>query len=645
MGTPGTSGDIEWDQAETLLLDHEFVLMPMPNLERFLKMCNMKEWQCGVLQICDYRGEPFLNPLPYALFFNDLTIVTDWICTGETNKDGIFHTHAMFRTGVRSDSLRRSMHTTWNKLMGYSNFREMLGGRSATMDCLKLQKCHKPESMMCYLMKNPAWVIATKYDYLDACNSIDGWQLNERFKPKEDDGPVITEAGEMNKMTQELIELITEFGCKTFEDCLRFGPIIMQKYLHRPGLNTIVNNCLQFVKTTGSAWNLSVYEKHRPRPDYIHRVLLFQGVPPSDFDKIFFAWITKSDSKKNTIVIQGPSNTGKSAFIAGFKQCVTWGEIVNAPTFAFEGLCDTSIGVWEEPLISPELAEKTKQVFEGMPTSIPIKHKRPQMLPRTPILVTTNHNLWRFCTQEEEMFKNRAWIFYFNYCPKEAIMFPRTRESSCKCCNCRTSGSGSVTYGPTSPGYMPRGEQPVVGTVRTELTSEMGSGSMHGTDAGVSSSTPASRTSSSTDLECASTSKSSGTAGDTAQQHMGAFRIIRGDPAKCRVSSDRGSMESYVSRRRTRDDSSSARCRSDGGGNVGLSVGGDGNTQEKHDSSGNVELQSQNVQKKAKTKRYPEGPELDKYLESVNEPMISLMFTPSKQDWQNYLSYLYHRYG
>lgn len=647
MGTTGTSGDLTWSQAEALLLDQEFVLPPIPKLQQFLKMCNMKEYQCGILQICDYKGEPFQNPLPYCLFFNQVVAVTDWMVTGEVNKDGIFHTHAMFRTGARSDSLRRTFHTVWNNLMGSTNFREILGGRAGTMDCLKLQKCHKPESMMGYMMKNPIWVVATKFDYLEALWAIDSWGLNEKWKPKDDEPDVATDTGTMNKMTEDIIGVIQEYGCKNFNDCLRHAPLIMQKYLHRPGLQTIVNNCLDFVKCTGHTWSLSIFERHRPNPFYVHRVLLFQGIPPSEFDQVFFKWITKADPKRNTICLQGPSNTGKSNFIAGFKQCVTWGEIVNTPTFAFEALPDSIIGVWEEPLCSPELAEKAKQVLEGMATSIPIKHKKPLLLPRTPIIITSNHDLWRFCQAEKEMFQNRMWIFYFNYIPQDAVMFYRTSERSCKCSCCRASCSGEIAHGKSGSGRLQSREQSMVEPIRTEHDSEMGSGSMPGTGEGTSGSDsrPSTSTGGSTDSSSSDTRKSSSTAGDSAKQHVGTFRILRGDNTKHGLSTDGKHVESDQSRGHSRDDSNSVRRGSDGGRDVGHSLGGAGRFKEKYVSSRNVELPSQNVQKKLKTASYPKGSELDRYMEQTLEPYLPQMMSPSKHDWQEYLSYLFYRYG
>lgn len=611
----------------------------------------MREWLCGIIQICNNIGIPCVERAPYALFLNQLHTVEDWIITGEHNKDGIFHTHVLFRTGVRSDSLRRSMYTTWNNLMGCSAFRHnAFGGESATMDCLKLQRCHKPESMFCYLMKSPEWVISNKDHLLQLAYDIDGWNLGERFRPKEtEEEAIISDAVSMYPITAELLDLITECGCKTFEDCLRAGPLIMQKYLHRPGLQTIVQNCLQFVKSTGNAWTLNNYSKHDPNPSMIHRVLLFQGISPVDFDEAFHAWITKKDTKRNTICFYGPSNTGKSAFIQGFKMCVNWGEVVNSPTFAFEALIDATFAVWEEPLISPELAEKTKQVMEGMVTSIPIKHKKPQMLNRTPLLMTTNHYPWRFCTAEELMFRNRMWLFTFNHQPKDSDYIPRTSEHRCKCPYCRASCGSEIIASEPSTSSVQGGEQSMATreSIRTESISEMGSGSLSTTGAGISrsNSSPPGSSSSSSNIQCSNERESSSSTRNTAEQHMGAFRIIRGNNPKHRLPSTREQMESDNSSKRCRRDSCSNRSRGSTSRGMGSSRGRIRQTEKEHDSSTLLGYLSQNISEKKTSTISTQKLNLDRFLASLVEPLTYPMYFPLKQDWLCYFSYLLHRYG
>ncbi|TRZ05897.1 hypothetical protein HGM15179_021209 [Zosterops borbonicus] len=252
------------------------------------------------------HGEPITDPLPYALFLNNMTMFEGWAITGEYNKDGIFHTHAMIKTGSRTDSVRRSIRVTWDNLLLTTTFRNVVGGVS-TMDILKLQRCHKPSSMFAYMMKGPLWAMTSTENYLQYMFDIDGWEFNKRFQPSDQETPDVSP--DMNTMTKEIIDLIVCNACKTFDDCLRCGGPIMSKYLHRPGLQAIVNNCLQFVKSTGSTWKLALYETYEPDPTCIHQILLHQGIKPCDFDIAFHAWIKKTDSKRNTICIQGPSNT------------------------------------------------------------------------------------------------------------------------------------------------------------------------------------------------------------------------------------------------------------------------------------------------------------------------------------------------
>lgn len=446
MARRGTSRDLNLVQAsENLLIDKDFVASPMPLLERYNAMQNMKQYQCGIFTISDNNGEPVIDPFLYCLLLNDITSINNFLITGEKNDQGIFHTHALIATPARTDSLRRSIRTSWEALTLTNSFIKQYG-QQYTMDLIKLQKCNKPSSMAAYLVKNPDWVVADIEPHLQWAYDIDHWGQNQRFQAP---STSTSEDEDINKLTADIIHIIVEGNCKSLEDIMRHSPDVMKKYLHRPGLHAVVTNCLSWVKSTGGGWTLELFAKNDIDPETIHKVLLHQGIAPSDFDEFFHAWITKTSGKKNTLVLYGPSNTGKSAFISGLKSIVPWGEIVNTPTFAFEGLLDSQIGVWEEPLISTELAEKSKQIFEGMATSIAVKYRKPHFLPRIPILVTTNHHLWRFCTQEEDAFKNRMNIYTFKY-SCQTYYYPRISEPSCECRYCRASRGGTSAHGSTS---------------------------------------------------------------------------------------------------------------------------------------------------------------------------------------------------
>lgn len=610
----------------------------LTELERMQAMLNMKEWQCGIFQINDSHGDPIIDPIPYAMFLQNLTMCNGWAITGEYNKDGIFHTHAMLRTGARSDSVRRSMLVVWQNLLLSYEFQKIVGGSQCTMDCLKLQRCHKPSSMMEYMMKRPEWVISTDQRWLEFLYNIDKWGFNYRFKKSLDEPEEHETAPEINQMSKEIIDLIISHGCKTFEDCLRHGGVIMSKYLHRPGLNAIVNNCLQFVKSTGHQWQLGLFEVYDPDPSAIHKVLLHQGIAPSDFDPIFHAWITKSDPKRNCICLQGPSNTGKSAFISGLKQCVVWGEVVNGQTFMFEGLCETVLGFWEEPLCSPEAAEKTKQVLEGMATSIPVKYKKPFLLPRTPIMITSNHDLWRFCSAEEAAFRNRMWIFKFNHEVQNCSYNPRTTEYSCECGYCAASRGRAAGAGGPSIGGMQTGEQSLSTGEQssgTEPQSTVWAGPMFGAGEGTSGST--SSTSSSSDKQRTDEPEHSGSTSSSVSQHMGQFRIIRPEHSEHESTRARINIQSHG-----RDGGDARDIAKTRGGTHRRGAHGARGALGKHASSVLVGAASSKADKEA----VPAKAKRPRLGGKVGPAKVTIpMYVPVKEEWQQYLSYIYHWYG
>nr|QKE54858.1 MAG: nonstructural protein [Parvoviridae sp.] len=640
VGGFGASGDIPAIQAETFLIEKEFVVNPvLTEIERTQALLNMKEWQCGIFQINDTQGDPIEDPIPYAMFLNNLTMCNGWAITGERNKDGIFHTHAMLRTGARSDSVRRSMLVVWQNLLLTREFQKIVGGPQCSMDCLKLQRCHKPSSMLEYMMKAPQWVMSTDERWLEFMYNIDKWGLNYRFKKALDQPEEHETAPEINQMTKEIIDLIISSGCKTFEDCLRHGSVVMSKYLHRPGLKAIVDNCLQFVKSTGHTWQLALFETFDPDPSAIHKVLLHQGIKPSDFDPIFHKWITKADPKRNCICIQGPSNTGKSAFISGLKQCVVWGEIVNGQTFMFEGLCETVLGFWEEPLCSPEAAEKTKQVLEGMACSIPVKYKKPFLLPRTPICITTNHDLWRFCSTEEEAFKNRMWIFMFHNPVQNCNYDPRAVEPSCQCGYCFGSRGRAIGFGEPSAGELQEPEQPLsTGEQRVpgaEPESDVRAGPMLGAREGPSGST--SSTSSSSDQQCSQSTESGSSTSRPVSRHVGQFRIVSARYSERGVTRVRINVPSSGgSGSDTRDIAENRRGTNRRRTHGVRYITGEYAGSLTVDTSTN-ETNQMEVPTKAKKPRLggKMGPA------KVTLPMC----VPLKEEWQSYLSYLYHWYG
>nr|QKE54981.1 MAG: nonstructural protein [Parvoviridae sp.] len=648
VGSAGTGRDIPYHKASTLLLEKEYVARTEPEIEHDLALQDMKQYLCAILQCCDNSGQPLKGPLLYSLFLNELTEVYDWVATGEYNPQGIFHVHVLLRTGQRSDSVRRAMTTAFKNLMLTETFSKRIG-KQGTVDCLKIARCHKPSSMFKYLMKGPLWLLSNSEKHLQLCYDIDEWNLAERFKqPEQKDSP------DMNQMVKDIVDIIVAGNCKTFEDIIKKDPDTMGKYLHRPGLGNIVNNCIAYVKSTGGAWDIKLFNKYEPDPLTIHKCLLHQGIIPSHFDKAFWTWITKADTKRNCLVIQGPSNTGKSAFIQGLLECVPWGEIVNAPVFAWEGLLDAVIGVWQEPLLGPEQAEKFKQVAEGMNTSIPIKFKKPQMLKRTPLIITTNHDLWRWCAAEENMIRNRIFHFWFKYECLNQYYTPRTIEYGCECAYCTASRGCSSPTGESVPCNVQRTNEPLPSgeqSTRTSTSPDVGTGPLLDPGEGTSRSYLSTYgcSSSSATLGTTDRGKSPSKSSSTIDKYLGFRRPDRSSDTNIgkdhTITGPRDVLEPDGSTGNDGNASSGDRC-----GETGELIGRGNGSTTRHSSPQHHSVPQLGLDhgKKAKQKsiRVPaKKRRVDREMGARVGAIKLDMHVPLKEDWQQYLSFLLQKHG
>nr|WPV87704.1 nonstructural protein 1 NS1 [Chaphamaparvovirus anseriform 7] len=479
-GIRGESIGNQLGQETTQVLEpKDYVLRVMPVIDVERKFMNMRAYIGTVLMITDGNGDVITDPVVYGNMIHNMSCNDEWILIGERNKDNIFHVHGLIRCNVRIDSFKRTLMTTWRHIQTHSAFIDQYG--CATLDMVKGQKAHAPVSLLEYMCKAPEWIVSSSERLLQLTYDIEKWDMSARFRKEPEPDAHVEKA---NPMVQEILQCILEHNCKTVEEVMKAGPEIIVKHLHKPGIQSIIQNCLTYSKCVGNQWSLKNYvEQHRaPRdPSILHGILLSQSIDPNDFDPIFWQWLTKKHSKKNTIHIYGPSNTGKSSFFAGLGRCCPGGEVVNGQRFNFEDLTDKYWGKWEEPLCAPEIAEKFKQIAEGMQCAIEIKFKRPHVLPRTPILITTNSMIWEWCPSQKGPFKNRMWFFTFSYDMTDGVFVPRCISSSCECRYCAFSRGGTPSAGCSTVSRVSPKQQSIqteLDSGSSELEPTMGSGPM-----------------------------------------------------------------------------------------------------------------------------------------------------------------------
>ncbi|EUB54832.1 Non-capsid protein NS-1 [Echinococcus granulosus] len=102
------------------------------------------------------------------------------------------------------------------------------------------------------------------------------------------------------------------------------------------------------------------------------------------------------DEKINTLVLYGPTNTGKSLICkltTTFLEhgCVTRRQ--EASAFAYENLLNREVALMEEPRICAANQQDLKQILGGEPFEVSVKYQNPDLLERLPVIVTTNEPL------------------------------------------------------------------------------------------------------------------------------------------------------------------------------------------------------------------------------------------------------------
>nr|WCD44334.1 MAG: nonstructural protein 1 [Duck parvovirus] len=623
-------------KAEEMIQERTFEPRPLNVFELEEKLYNFKTWIGAVIVIGTDEGHMVDDMMAYGILLNAMACNEGWIATGEVNKEGVFHVHCICKTGVRSDSWKRTLLSIWKQVQGHALWFDRYG--VTTLDVAKCQKVHKYTALLQYMCKDPTWILSNKEPYLQQTKDIDAWGMSKRFQSEKKE--ISTDTA--NPMVAEILQAINEYTCKTMEELMKSAPELCVKYLHRPGFSGIVQNCLQFAKVTGATWNIKNFAKYDPDPSCIHAILLTQDILPTNFDFCLYQWITKYQPKRNTLILEGPSNTGKTTFFLGLKSICPHGEIVNGLTFNFEGLQEQYWGLWDEPLCAPEVVEKFKQIAGGETTQIPVKFKKPATLPRTPILVCTNTPLWRWCPNQETMLRNRAFHFYFNYDVSNGQFVPRCSESGCKCYYCKISRRGETAAScSTDPTSVPGSEQP--GETGKQLDSgdesaecSMGTRSMS-SRAGSSGSTHGCRRRRRR-RQSSYTTAGGGTSTTTSSSDGSDTEYGSSDTGKRICSKSSRSihfLESPDRRGNSRHDS--RRMESDGGGNGNRSQ--DTRRYSSNDENGkNVVSLGRSGNNK---------PEMDLQISSKEQQMDREMATlkiPDKDIWCKYLSFLYHRY-
>lgn len=149
--------------------------------------------------------------------------------------------------------------------------------------------------------------------------------------------------------------------------------------------------------------------------------LRFQNIDPQRFVDNMIALMNKKKRKLNTIILKGKPNSGKT-FIAKSmeKAAIFYGEIsqgIAGYSFMWQDCVNKRLIVINEPYFDMCMIEQLKVVLEGTGTFVHKKNSSDEYLRPTPVLITTNNDVWNFAISAKDAIKARCLAIYDNLKP------------------------------------------------------------------------------------------------------------------------------------------------------------------------------------------------------------------------------------
>jgi len=132
---------------------------------------------------------------------------------------------------------------------------------------------------------------------------------------------------------------------------------------------------------------------------------------PGKFLTDLYCILDSTFPKTNCFMLQGVSNAGKTYWMSPlFQQAHLKGQTMVSQDFKFMNCLNKEIiEIPELTLSKMDEVEELKKVFEGLPTQVNVKNKPPQLLERTPVILTTNSVPWKYFSEEKAPLQNRMF--------------------------------------------------------------------------------------------------------------------------------------------------------------------------------------------------------------------------------------------
>ncbi|KAF8789384.1 Initiator protein NS1 like protein [Argiope bruennichi] len=155
--------------------------------------------------------------------------------------------------------------------------------------------------------------------------------------------------------------------------------------------------------------------------DLMDQWLKFQSLDPQEFCYNFLHLMDHKHRKLNSIILQGAPNSGKTYIAKSLeKACIFYAEVTQAVagySFMWMDCINKRLIVINEPFFSNNSIEELKMVLEGTGCRVKCKGKGDEYLRPTPVLITSNVDVWCQCPEAKDAILARCLKLYNNLKP------------------------------------------------------------------------------------------------------------------------------------------------------------------------------------------------------------------------------------
>lgn len=162
----------------------------------------------------------------------------------------------------------------------------------------------------------------------------------------------------------------------------------------------------------------------------MERWLEHQNIDKREFVISLIDTLDLKTRKRATFYMQGEPNSGKTFIVKSICKAVrNYGEVtqgIQGYTFMWQDCCNKKLIVLNEPFFDYCVIEKVKIIMEATGTYVPAKNRGEQYLKPTPVIITSNNDVWAQCPSAKGALLTRCRAYYNNL--KSAPFLARVRK-------------------------------------------------------------------------------------------------------------------------------------------------------------------------------------------------------------------------